>query len=62
MSTDTEREYEVWSTYRVTGVACIRAKSAKEAIEKGLRAHDLDITFDFSEPHSETKMRARRSR
>ena len=56
-----EREYEVWSTYKVTGVAYVRAKNAAEAVEKALDITDDDqVQFYFSEPHSETKMRARR--
>ena len=31
-----EREYLVQSTYKVTGTAIIRARSAREAVEIGL--------------------------
>lgn len=56
-----EREYEVWSTYKVDGVAYVRAKSAREAVEKALDVTaDDPVQFVFGEPHSETKMRARR--
>ncbi|MBZ5736475.1 hypothetical protein K8Z61_18445 [Nocardioides sp. TRM66260-LWL] len=54
------REYEVWSTYKVTGVAYVRARSAKEAIEKALNADAHGVETIYGEPHSETKMRARR--
>jgi hypothetical protein len=54
-------EYEVWSTYKVTGVAYVRAKTAAEAVEKALDVTaDDPVQFIFGEPHSETKMRARR--
>lgn len=54
------REYEVWSTYKVTGRAYVRARSAAEAIEKALDVTADDaVQFEFGEPHSETKMRAR---
>ena len=55
-----EREYLVWSTYKVTGEAYVMANSAAEAVEKAL-AIDADdrVEFIFSEAHSETKMRAR---
>lgn len=56
-----EREYLVWSTYKVTGTAVILAGSASEAIEKGLNADELEIIFEFGEAYSETKMRARRA-
>ena len=55
-----EHEYVVWSVYKVTGEAVIRASSAAEAVEKGLS--DRDVKFFFSDPHSETKMRAKRIR
>ena len=54
-----DRLYEVWSTYKVTGVAYIEAASAKEAKQKGLDAHELGIVFDFGEAHGETVMHAR---
>jgi hypothetical protein len=53
--------YEVWSTYKVTGTAYVEAGSAKEAVEMAT-AGDGKVQFDFSEPHGETKMRARRVR
>lgn len=53
------RVYEVWSTYKVTGVAYVEAETAAEAVEKGLSG---EIEFNFSEPDNETKMRARRVR
>jgi hypothetical protein len=53
-----EKLYVVESTYKVTGTAWIRATSAREAIEKGLNPDEHDVTFFFSDPHSETKMRA----
>lgn len=53
-----EREYLVYSTYRVTGYAVIRAKSAREAAEKGLNAEELGIKFEFDDARNETKMRA----
>lgn len=57
------REYEVWSTYKVTGVAYVFAQSAAEAVERALDVSaDDPVQFDFGEPHSETKMRARRVR
>ena len=56
-----EREYLVWSTYKVTGTAIIRAESASEAIKKGLSAAEHEVVFEFSEAYSETKMRARRA-
>lgn len=60
MSGAEEREYVVWSTYKVTGSAIVRAKSAAEAIEKSLNSTAEDRPeFYFSDPHGETKMRAR---
>lgn len=56
-----EREYVVWSTYKVTGTAIVRAKSAAEAVEKALDVTS-EVQFCFGEPHSETKMRARLDR
>lgn len=53
-----EREYRVSSVYKVKGTAIIYASSAIEAIEKGMRADELGIEFDFSAPYGETKMRA----
>ncbi|MDN4174717.1 hypothetical protein QWY28_17280 [Nocardioides sp. SOB77] len=54
------REYEVWSTYKVDGVAIIRARSAAEAVRKGLDVSSDDpVEFVFSEPYGETRMRAR---
>ncbi len=54
------REYEVSSTYKVTGTAYVVARSAAEAIE---RAQDVTaddpVQFYFGDAHSETKMRAR---
>lgn len=53
------REYEVSSTYKVTGTAYVMAPSAQEAVEIGLNAAAPDAPeFVFSDPHSETKMRA----
>lgn len=58
-----KREYEVWSTYKVTGTAIVTASSAAEAIEKALDiTADDPVRFWFGEPHDETKMRARRIR
>lgn len=55
-----EREYLVSSTVKVTGEAVIKAKSAKEAVEKGLgNDPDFEPKFYFSDGHSETVMRAR---
>lgn len=67
MPDQTERgdlhEYEVWSTYKVTGTAFVRARSAAEAVETALDVTAEDpVQFDFSEPHGETKMRARQVR
>jgi hypothetical protein len=57
-----EREYEVWSTYKVTGVGHVRAHSVAEAIEKALElGGDEPVIFDFSEPWGETRMQARRT-
>lgn len=53
-----EREYLVYSTYKVTGSAVIAARSAREAAEKGLNADELGIKFAFSDAWGETKMRA----
>lgn len=53
-----EREYIVWSIYKVTGTAIVTASSAREAIAKGLAAREHGVEFDFSEPHGETRMRA----
>ena len=54
-------EYEVWSTYKVTGTAIVRARSAAEAVEKALDVGSEDhVEFIFGEPWGETKMRARR--
>ena len=56
-----ESEYEVSSTYKVTGVAYVKATSAAEAVKKSLDSSAADpVQFVFSEPHGETKMRARR--
>lgn len=55
-----EREYEVFSTYKVTGVGYVKAHSAAEAVEKALDPlGSAPVAFVFSEPHSETKMQAR---
>lgn len=58
-----ERVYEVWSTYKVTGIANIVATSAAEAARIGREgyADGYRPDFDFSEPHSETRMRAERA-
>ncbi len=57
------REYEVSSTYKVTGSAYVMARTAAEAVEKALDTlADDPVQFGFSEPHSETKMRARLTR
>lgn len=57
---DALREYEVWSTYRVDGVAIVRARSAAEAVRLGLdTTADEPVEFVFSEPYGETRMRAR---
>lgn len=58
---DALHEYEVWSTYKVTGVAYVRAKTAAAAVERALdTAADDPVQFVFGEPWGETKMRARR--
>ena len=57
-----EREYLVHSTYKVTGTAIVTAKSAREAVEKAIDARAHGVEFEFSEAHSETKMRAERVR
>ena len=58
--TDGLREYEVWSTYKVTGTAFVRARTAAEAVEKALDVTADDaVQFIFGEPWGETKMRAR---
>jgi hypothetical protein len=58
--TDGLREYEVWSTYKVTGTATVRARTAAEAVEKALDVTaDEPVGFIFGEPWGETKMRAR---
>lgn len=51
-----EREYLVQSTYKVTGSAIIRARSAKEAVEIGL-SEDTP-KFNFSDAWGETRMTA----
>lgn len=59
---DALHEYEVWSTYKVTGVAYVRAKTAAEAVERALDVTaDDPVQFVFGEPWGETKMRARRA-
>lgn len=58
-----EREYLVWSTYKVVGTATVRATSAEAAVEKALDVlADEPVQFEFSDPVHETKMRARRVR
>lgn len=58
-----QHQYEVSSTYKVTGVAYVWATSAAEAVEKALdTGADDPVTFVFSEPLAETKMKARRVR
>jgi hypothetical protein len=54
------RVYEVWSTYKVTGVAHVLAHSAAEAVRIGLDgdADGYAPQFDFTDPHDETRMRA----
>lgn len=56
------RKYLVASTYRVTGTAVIVARSAAEAARIGRDGYPngAEPQFDFSEPHSETLMRAER--
>lgn len=59
MTSTNQREYLVWSTYKVTGEAYVKANSAAEAVAKALNAAEEGIEFVFSEAHSETKMQAR---
>lgn len=54
-----ERDYEVYSVYKVVGWAIVRATSMEEAVQKGLDAERHGVEFTFEEPYSETKMRAR---
>ena len=56
-TTEREREYLVQSTYKVTGTAIIRARSAREAVEIGLSPDTPN--FNFSDAWGETKMTAR---
>jgi hypothetical protein len=54
------KKYLVHSTYRVTGSAVIEAKSRAEAARIGRDGYEDGTRplFDFSDPHSETKMQA----
>lgn len=56
------RKYLVASTYRITGSAVIVARSAAEAARIGRDGYPdgTEPQFDFSDPHSETLMRAER--
>ena len=54
-----DHEYIVSSVYKVMGTAIVSAASAAEAVEKGL--NDPGVTFYFSDPYAETKMRAVRA-
>ncbi|KMV17633.1 hypothetical protein ACT17_15245 [Mycolicibacterium conceptionense] len=56
-----EREYRVWSVYKVRGEAIVTASSAQEAIRKGLDPEIREaegIEFFFSDAYGETAMRA----
>lgn len=56
-----EREYRVWSVYKVMGEAIITASSAQEAIRKGLDPEIREaegIEFFFGDAYGETAMRA----